>query len=633
MISMNTLRIRDLFRSDIDPCFALSSSGRKLAYVQEVDGVAQICIAGIDDLTNCVPITKSSRPVFAAPYEPIRWVGGESHIIFTRLEETTFVRYLVNVNSGEEVLIPPRPSNYTFIADLMDTGMNARIAISCDQRGAGTRDFLILSLPDLEEVELISNTANWTNLYFDGQMVPIVYETWTKGGGVEVRAYDQKDALPIRKIAPEDVWGSHVLQASVDGQRLYIVSNTNGDTSALIELDLSSGQESIIFDDPDFDAGQVIFHPKTREPICVNVVKARTQAVPVSPLFADSDAVIRGEFKNGYTLMDLDDDLTKIIVRDDERRLWLVDVCSDRPSLILHEPTLPPFFASEHFWIENNKGHKLLCYLDSEDSVIGQTMRPLVVLLHGGPWIRDVGYPTPEVRWLANRGYLVLRINFSGSNGFGKAILHAGRKQWGGQIIDDIAQATQHVLNTGYVLNQRVAVMGHSFGGYAAFMASVRYPEIFSATLASGLTTDLARIFAIPNWAADREGTKYDLGDPDDPNDFALMRSYSPINSLGKIQSPLFIVTGQNDPSNSPEDCITIVRDALDRGVPATYVCFADEGHAIEDPDSKFYVHHLMEVFLAKHLGGTVEDLTCEKWAPKISVLYGHEHLTKGDQK
>jgi hypothetical protein len=107
--------------------------------------------------------------------------------------------------------------------------------------------------------------------------------------------------------------------------------------------------------------------------------------VPVSPLFADSDAVIRGEFKNGYTLMDLDDDLTKIIVRDDERRLWLVDVCSDRPSLILHEPTLPPFFASEHFWIENNKGHKLLCYLDSEDSVIGQTMRPLVVLLHGGP--------------------------------------------------------------------------------------------------------------------------------------------------------------------------------------------------------------------------------------------------------
>jgi hypothetical protein len=106
MISMNTLRIRDLFRSDIDPCFALSSSGRKLAYVKEVDGVAQICIAGIDDLTNCVPITKSSRPVFAAPYEPIRWVCGESHIIFTRLEETTFVRYLVNVNSGEEVLIP-----------------------------------------------------------------------------------------------------------------------------------------------------------------------------------------------------------------------------------------------------------------------------------------------------------------------------------------------------------------------------------------------------------------------------------------------------------------------------------------------------------------------------------------------
>jgi acylaminoacyl-peptidase len=178
-----------------------------------------------------------------------------------------------------------------------------------------------------------------------------------------------------------------------------------------------------------------------------------------------------------------------------------------------------------------------------------------------------------------------------------------------------------------------VAVIGHSFGGYAAFIAAVRYPEIFSATLASGLITNIERLFDVPGWTADIEGVKYDLGDPYDPNDLALMQSYSPINALGKIQTPLFVVTGQNDPSSSTEECTTIVQDASDRGIPATYICIAGDAHTIEDPESKFYVYHLMEVFLAKHLGGAVQDPTSEKWAPKIFIQHGTEHLLSGDQR
>jgi pimeloyl-ACP methyl ester carboxylesterase len=59
---------------------------------------------------------------------------------------------------------------------------------------------------------------------------------------------------------------------------------------------------------------------------------------------------------------------------------------------------------------------------------------PTVVLVHGGPWGRDVWGYNSTVQWLANRGYAVLQINFRGSAGYGKQYLNAGDRQWAGAM-------------------------------------------------------------------------------------------------------------------------------------------------------------------------------------------------------
>ena len=59
------------------------------------------------------------------------------------------------------------------------------------------------------------------------------------------------------------------------------------------------------------------------------------------------------------------------------------------------------------------------------------TNLPTVVLVHGGPWVRDTFEYDAEVQFLANRGYAVLQINYRGSAGYGKAFMHAGDMEWG----------------------------------------------------------------------------------------------------------------------------------------------------------------------------------------------------------
>ena len=71
---------------------------------------------------------------------------------------------------------------------------------------------------------------------------------------------------------------------------------------------------------------------------------------------------------------------------------------------------------------------------------------PMVLLVHGGPWGRDVWGFNPTHQWLANRGYAVLSVNFRGSTGFGKAFVNAANLEWGGRMHDDLIDAVDWAI-------------------------------------------------------------------------------------------------------------------------------------------------------------------------------------------
>ena len=104
-------------------------------------------------------------------------------------------------------------------------------------------------------------------------------------------------------------------------------------------------------------------------------------------------------------------------------------------------------------------------------------------MVHGGPWARDTWGLDPQAQWLANRGYLVVQVNFRGSTGYGKSFVSAGDREWGAKMHDDLLDAVNVVVNDGFADKDRIAIFGGSYGGYAALVGAAFTPDVFACAV------------------------------------------------------------------------------------------------------------------------------------------------------
>ena len=105
---------------------------------------------------------------------------------------------------------------------------------------------------------------------------------------------------------------------------------------------------------------------------------------------------------------------------------------------------------------------------------------PLILLVHGGPWARDIWGYDPLHQWLANRGYAVMSVNFRGSTGLGKNFTNAGNLEWGRMMQEDLLDAVDWAVRVGIADPENLAIMGASYGGYAALAGLTFTPDIFA---------------------------------------------------------------------------------------------------------------------------------------------------------
>jgi dipeptidyl aminopeptidase/acylaminoacyl peptidase len=226
---------------------------------------------------------------------------------------------------------------------------------------------------------------------------------------------------------------------------------------------------------------------------------------------------------------------------------------------------------------------------------------PAIALVHGGPWSRDLIQWDPEVQLLANRGFVVLQINFRGSTGFGTEHLEAGYREWGQKIQDDITDGVRWAIEQGFIDPDRLGIMGASFGGYASLVGLVKTPELFRAGAAYAAVTDIELMISDDKW--------YDWGVDwheklvgGGRGDKTRLGESSPLRRATEIRAPVLLGQGVDDQRVHVRQSRRMAEALSDAGKQVEYLEFPNEVHGFLLEANRIRWYERVVTFFEEHL-------------------------------
>jgi dipeptidyl aminopeptidase/acylaminoacyl peptidase len=599
----------------------VSPDGRRLAYLAPVDGVLnvwvrRIGVAGGDGQGDDRPVTHDRDRGVRAYF----WSRDAARILYLqdRAGEENHHVYAASLDR------PDRPARDLTPFDGVKAGVIAvpretpgEILVSMNLTDRSVFDVFRLRLATGKLTRIADNPGNVIGWLADRTGALRAAYAQTPTGDYELLVRD-RESEPFRVLAGfanEDGGGPYAF--SPDGREIWVASARGSDTSRLVAIDCATGAERVIDGDDEVDVGGVFTRDRTGELLGTFYVRDRLEFRAAEPETARLWERFRELHPGDPSGLSRDEDERLWVVAfDDDREpgaTYLYDRTTDRAEFLFRpRPWLDPktLAPMTPVVIDARDGLRLRSYLTLPVGVEPRDL-PMVLLVHGGPWARDAWGFRPEVQFLANRGYAVLQVNYRGSTGFGKRLMHAAEREFAGKMHDDLIDAVEWAVGEGIADRARVAIFGGSYGGYAALVGATFTPDVFAAVVSyvgpSSLVT-LVRSFPA-YWRPFMESTWFRfVGDPEKPDDVADMEARSPLNRVDAIRAPLLVIQGATDPRVTRQESEQIVAALRARGVAVEYLVKEDEGHGFVKPENRMEAYRAIELFLARHLGGRAEE-------------------------
>jgi dipeptidyl aminopeptidase/acylaminoacyl peptidase len=241
------------------------------------------------------------------------------------------------------------------------------------------------------------------------------------------------------------------------------------------------------------------------------------------------------------------------------------------------------FGAPEAIEFPTGGGHTAhaLYYPPTHPEVVGPPTErpPLLVLIHGGP--TSAARPMLQVAraYWTSRGFAVVDVNYRGSTGYGRAYRDLLRGSWGVADVEDCAAVCRFLVDRGDVDPDRLCIRGGSAGGFTT-LAALAFEDVFSAGASHYGVADLAVLA--------EETHKFESRYLDGlvgpwPEARAVYEERSPIFHTHRIDKPLAVFQGLDDPVVPPNQAEMIVEAVRANGVPVEYLAFEGEQHGFRD--------------------------------------------------
>jgi dipeptidyl aminopeptidase/acylaminoacyl peptidase len=405
---------------------------------------------------------------------------------------------------------------------------------------------------------------------------------------------------------------------TTDSRQIVAYSNLERDRVAVVRVDAATGREvAVVAEDPDYDlfgddeSDFVHPSPKGKGIAYVFYTTWRREY----RFFDDNLRRVHEKVASRFP-----DHIVRLESSDDAGRRHIVRVSSDRLHGVVYVYDAfteeMRFIEDTYPWLDPKRlAQRQPLTWSSRDgltihgylmlpAVLEASDLPLVVVAHGGPMWRDCWEMGRffEHQLFADRGYAVLTVNFRGSSGYGKSFTRAGFKQNGLAVQDDISTGVLHLIEQGIVDPGRVAILGGSYGGYAALAGLTFTPEIYACGIdLFGPSSFFTFLDSLPPFF-NLDYMYRTVGHP--VEDRELLERTSPLLHVDRITAPLLIAQGGRDVTVNRAESDQMVAALQDRGIEVVYILEEDEGHGFfRDEERWLSLWRNIDAFLDRHIG------------------------------
>ena len=619
----------------------ISPDGRHLAWLAPRDGVLNVWVSPRDELETGRPVTRDA----GRGIRFFTWTYTNDRILYLQDKDgdENWRLYSVEISSGTVRELTPMEGIQARLQQ-MSRHYPATVLVGLNDRDPQWHDIYRLDITTGAR-ELVFENNRFMAILTDDRFQLRSGSAPTPDGGIVVfRPSDghESDWVQAETISAEDSMTTGPVGFDESGRTLYLMDSRGRDTAALFAVDFATGDRQLLAEDDRSDVADVLRHPVSHEVQAASFVHERREWRVLDPSVRDHlerlNRVARGEV--GIADRTLDDRYWVVVYEPDDGPAvyYLYDTSSAHARMLFtSRPALEgkPLVPMHSATIPARDGLEMVIYYslphgtDSDEDGIPDEPLPTVLHPHGGPWARDFwGYDAIH-QWLANRGYAVLSVNFRSSTGFGKAFLNAGNYEWGGKIIDDQVDAVRWAQERGIADPQRTGIMGGSFGGYSVLAGLTSFPELYACGVdivgPSNLTTLLE---SVPDyWKPMLEMLVSRVGDHRTAEGRELLVRHSPLTFADRIERPLLIGQGANDPRVKQAESDQIVRAMQASDIPVTYALYPDEGHGFARPENRLSFYAIAEAFFARHLGGRREPTGDDFENSSVEILVGADEV------
>jgi dipeptidyl aminopeptidase/acylaminoacyl peptidase len=610
-------RVEDYFTKPKLSGFQLSPQGKYLCF-KEKDSKSKNHLYIKNTTTNKITLVLEEKEELI---KSVFWIN-EERLIY-RMDKggnENFHIYAVNIDGTNIVDLTPYDGvQATIIKTLPD--QKDFVIVEMNKENAKIKLPYKINVNTGEFEKLFSNddaTNPTSNYKFDQTGVLRSYTKTVNGVEIETyyKNYDSNDFKLLYKANWKTMYSIIEFNYATENKDdAYVLTNIDSDKNRFVLYDLKENKLiKEIYSNNTYDvSGLVLSRKRNYEIDYLGYYGEKAVIEPVSKTYKSLHSIWSNEFKGyQFNVVGLTDNEDKylLVVSSDKLvgKYYIYDTKTKKTSLLFD--LMPQLIENEMASVmpitfKSRDGLTVHGYITLPKGVQNGNKVPLIVNPHGGPAnYRDYWGFNPEAQLFASRGYATLHVNFRISGGYGKSFLEAGYKQIGRKVMDDIEDGVQYAIEQGYIDKNNVAIYGASHGGYATLMGLVKTPELYKCGVDYIGVSNIETVFkTFPTyWEQYKAMLNEQWYDLNNPEELKIAKSVSAINNIEKINKPLFVVQGANDPRVNINESDQIVTALRAKGFELPYMVKYNEGHGFLREENTIDFYKSMMGFFAKNL-------------------------------